>query len=96
MRTIDRRFVLASALGLAAVLLLAGCRDYSPAEELGSDLDRTTVFYCHSARCGAAADAARRAIAAGYRNVWVLEAGITGWADAGQPLAPGSREEAAS
>ena len=36
--------------------------------------------------CGAAGDAARKAIAAGYRDVWVLAPGIKGWAAAGQPV----------
>ena len=67
--------------------LLSSYRDYDPEIELGGDLDRSAVFYCHSARCGAAADAARRALAAGYRDVWVLESGISGWAEAGRPVA---------
>lgn len=65
---------------------LTSYRDFQPAAELGADLERTAVFYCHSERCGAAAEAARRAIAAGYRDVWVLEAGIRGWRDAGGPV----------
>jgi rhodanese-related sulfurtransferase len=74
--------------------LLSSYRDYELATELGTDLDRSVVFYCHSERCGAAGDAARRAIAAGYRDVWVLAPGITGWSDAGHPVdAPASAEE---
>ena len=37
--------------------------------------------------CGAAAEAARKAVSAGYRQVWVMPDGVRGWADAGQPLA---------
>ena len=55
------------------------------AQYLGSDRARL-----------AAADAARRALAAGYRDVWVLEPGITGWADAGQPVAAIEPQERAS
>lgn len=76
--------------------LLTSYRDYAPAVELGADLDQTRVFYCHSARCGAAADAARKAIASGYRDVWVLEPGITGWADAGLPVVTPAGEERTS
>lgn len=76
--------------------LLTSYRDYVPAVELGADLARTRVFYCHSARCGAAADAARKAIASGYRDIWVLEPGITGWADAGLPVVTPTGEERTS
>ena len=76
--------------------LLTSYRDYAPAAELGADLERTRVFYCHSARCGAAADAARKALASGYRDVWVLEPGITGWADAGLPVVTPTGEERTS
>lgn len=72
---------------IPGAVLLTSYRDYEPVAELGADRDRTAVFYCHGVRCGAAADAARRAIASGYRDVWVLESGITGWADAGRPVA---------
>lgn len=79
---------------IPGAVLLSSYRDYEPAAELGADRSRSAVFYCHSVRCGAAADAARRAIDSGYRDVWVLESGITGWADAGQPVvAPRAAEE---
>jgi rhodanese-related sulfurtransferase len=79
---------------IPGAVLLSSYLDYKPAAELGADRSRTAVFYCHSVRCGAAADAARRALDSGYRDVWVLEPGITGWADAGQPVdPPATREE---
>ena len=67
--------------------LLTNYRDYDPADELPADPSHPLVFYCHSARCGAAVDAARKAVAAGFSNVSVLPDGITGWADAGHPVA---------
>lgn len=66
--------------------LLSHYRDYDPASELPADAGSTLVFYCHSEMCGAAADAARKALAAGYRDVWVMPPGIKGWAEAGQPV----------
>lgn len=67
--------------------LLSSYRDYDPARELPRDRSRSLVFYCHSARCGAAVEAARRALAAGHRNVAVLPDGITGWSESGRPVA---------
>jgi rhodanese-related sulfurtransferase len=67
--------------------LLSSYRDYDPATELPSDKARALVFYCHSAWCGAAADAARKAVAAGHLDVYVLPAGIKGWVAAGRPVA---------
>ncbi len=65
--------------------LLSDYRKYAVAE-LPSELNRRIVFYCHSEYCGAAAAAARRAIADGHRDVHVLSAGIQGWIDAGRPI----------
>ena len=58
--------------------LLSSYRDYDLAE-LGPDRSQALVFYCHSEMCGAAADAARKAIAGGYRDVAGLAPGIRGW-----------------
>ena len=66
--------------------LLSHYRDYAVAE-LPSELSRPVVFYCHSEWCGAAAAAARRAVAEGHSDVHVLTAGIQGWIDAGRPIA---------
>lgn len=66
--------------------LLSHYRDYDPAGELPADPDSTLVFYCHSEMCGAAADAARKAMAAGYRDVWVMAPGMRAWVEAGQPV----------
>jgi rhodanese-related sulfurtransferase len=71
---------------IPGALLLSSYRDYAPAVELPSDKSQKLVFYCHSEWCGAASDAARKAIAAGHRNVVVLSAGIKGWIEAGEPV----------
>ena len=61
--------------------LLSHYRDYKVDLELPADRGRKLVFYCHSPMCGAAADAARVAMAAGYTDVAVYPEGITGWLD---------------
>ena len=66
--------------------LLSSYRDYEPAVELPADKAQQLVFYCHSAMCGAAADAARKAVAEGWHNVWVMPDGIRGWTEAGLPV----------
>ena len=67
--------------------LLSNYRDYDLALELPSDRGHQLVFYCHSEMCGAAASAARKAVAAGFTNVYVLPSGIKGWIHEGQPVA---------
>jgi len=58
-----------------------------------SDLPRSKgaklIFYCHNPICGASHLAADRALALGYRNVWRMPAGITGWMSAGLPVVKG-------
>ena len=71
---------------IPGAVLLSNYRDYEPETELPADTGAKLVFYCHSEYCGAAADAARKAIAAGYRDVWVMAPGIEGWKQAGQPV----------
>jgi len=69
---------------------------YDVTRELPSGRDHRLVFYCHSEMCGAAADAARKAIAAGYGDVWVMDEGIRGWVSAGLPVEAVESEEAPS
>jgi rhodanese-related sulfurtransferase len=71
---------------IPGALLLSNYRDYEPATELPGDRTSRLVFYCHSARCGAAVEAARKAVAAGYADVAVLPDGIKGWSDSGRPV----------
>jgi rhodanese-related sulfurtransferase len=67
-------------------ILLSSYKDYDPASVLPADGARRVVFYCHSEMCGAAAGAARRAMAAGWSNVSVMPAGIKGWVADDQPV----------
>ncbi len=71
---------------IPGAVLLSSYRDYDPSAELPGDKAATLVFYCHSEMCGAAASAARKAVTAGYTNVYLLPAGIKGWADEGQSI----------
>ncbi len=66
--------------------LLSNYRDYDLAVELPADRGQPFVFYCHSEMCGAAAGAARKAVAAGLERVYLLPVGIKGWVAAGQPV----------
>jgi PQQ-dependent catabolism-associated CXXCW motif protein len=50
-----------------------------------SDLDRPIVFYCHP-NCWGSWNAAKRALALGFRNVAWFPDGAEGWQDAGHPL----------
>lgn len=47
------------------------------------------VFYCWNPQCGASHIAAGRARELGYRNVWRLPEGISGWRAAGMPIESG-------
>lgn len=63
-----------------------GARNIDPADytsaDLPVDLDRTRIFYCSDPMAGP--HAARRARRFGYRNVFVMSAGIKGWLAAEQ------------
>ena len=72
---------------IPGAVLLTHYRDHDPVAELSGDRSQPVVFYCHSEMCGAGADAARKAIAAGYRDVWVMAPGIRGWIDSGRSVA---------
>ncbi len=54
--------------------------------ELPADKAKSLVFYCGGEQCKASHTAARRAIAAGYPNVKIMSAGISGWVDAGKKV----------
>lgn len=71
---------------IPGAVLLSSYRDYDPAAELPADPDVELVFYCHSPMCGAAAEAARKAVAAGWRRVAVMPDGIAAWVDQGRPV----------
>ncbi len=60
--------------------------NYDVAKELPAAKSDHIVFYCGSTECSAAPTAAEKAHKAGYTNVSVLEVGIKGWTEAGQPV----------
>jgi len=51
---------------------------------LPADKATPTVFYCANERCTASHSAAKRALDAGFTDVSVLSAGISGWVKAGK------------
>jgi rhodanese-related sulfurtransferase len=59
--------------------LLSSSHAYDIAKELPASKDQKLVFYCANPQCMASHDAAKRAMAAGYKDVSVLPAGIMGW-----------------
>ena len=77
---------------------VAGAHNLDPVgfvdRDLPPDKDSKLVFYCSNVLCRKAPQAARRAMAMGYRDVLVMSAGIKGWLDAalptesGNPIAP--------
>ncbi len=66
--------------------LLSHYANFDPAKELPAAKDAMLVFYCGSKKCSAAPKAAEKAAGAGYTNVYVLEAGIKGWIEAGKAV----------
>ncbi len=71
-----------------------GARTLDPAGynegDLPADRDSVLVFYCSNFLCRKAPNAARRAKSLGYRNVYVMSAGISGWLSAGLPTESGA------
>jgi len=57
--------------------------------ELPREKDSVLVFYCSNFLCRKAPNAARRAESMGYRNVFVMSAGISGWLHAALPTESG-------
>jgi rhodanese-related sulfurtransferase len=62
--------------------------------DLPADRDSTLVFYCSNFLCTKAPNAARRAKEMGYRNVYVMSAGISGWVGASLPTESGEERDA--
>jgi rhodanese-related sulfurtransferase len=71
---------------IPGAILLSDYETFLPSE-LPPDRGAGLIFYCASDTCSASDEAAARAVAAGYTDVHVLAAGITGWVRAGQPTA---------
>lgn len=53
--------------------------DAITAADLPASKDAKLIFYCFNPLCGASPLAAKRAVSLGYRNVWLMPEGITGW-----------------
>jgi len=66
--------------------LLASSSKYDT-KVLPTDKATRLVFYCYNEACTASHSAAKRAGEAGYKNLYVLSDGITGWKQAGQKTA---------
>jgi rhodanese-related sulfurtransferase len=63
---------------------------YSPeARALPADKSATLVFYCANEECSACHDGARAALKLGYKNVFIMPAGIAGWEKAKLPTEKG-------
>lgn len=60
--------------------------DQITASQLPADQLAAVVFYCMNERCGASPIAARRAIELGWRDVYLMPAGIQGWLAARLPI----------
>jgi len=56
------------------------------AQVLPADKSAKLVFYCHNERCMACHQAANAAIKLGYKNVFIMPAGIVGWQKAHQKI----------
>lgn len=52
----------------------------------GGEKDMPMLFYCHHERCQLSVLAVQRALDAGYRKLYWLRAGNSGWVKAGLPL----------
>ncbi len=71
---------------IPGAVLLSDYETFLPSE-LPADKSAGLVFYCANEHCGASDEAAARAITAGYTDVKLLPAGITGWKKAGKQTA---------
>ena len=58
------------------------------AQLTAGDRDRALVFLCVNSQCWLSFNAARRAFAAGFRNVYWYRGGYAAWKAAGLPLVP--------
>ncbi len=63
--------------------------DAVTASVLPEDRAARLVFYCANESCRACHHAADAALSLGYTNVYILPAGIAGWAAAGQRVVAG-------
>jgi rhodanese-related sulfurtransferase len=66
--------------------LLSNISGYDVSKTLPADKAASLVFYCANQQCTASHTAAKRAAAAGYKNVNVMSDGIEGWKKAGEKV----------
>ena len=55
-------------------------------KDLPKDKTATLVFYCANEKCMACHKAASQAMKLGYKNVYIMPAGIMGWEKAEKPV----------
>jgi rhodanese-related sulfurtransferase len=60
--------------------------DEITAAVLPKDKTATLVFYCANEQCRACHSGAKAALALGYKNVYIMPAGIAGWEKSGKPM----------
>ena len=65
--------------------------DAVTAAKLPKSKDAKLVFYCYNPLCGASPLAAKDAGTLGYRNIWLMPEGITGWRAARLPMVSGAK-----
>lgn len=56
------------------------------ATDLPQDKTATLIFYCANEHCSACHDGAGKALSLGYKNVFIMPAGIQGWKKAALPV----------
>lgn len=59
------------------------------AAALPPDKNATLIFYCYNEMCGASPAAAKSAVSLGWRNVFLMTAGISGWKKANKTIERG-------
>jgi rhodanese-related sulfurtransferase len=72
---------------IPGAVLLTHFQKYDAAKELPAAKDTKLVFYCANSQCQASHASAKKALEAGYTDVYVLPDGLLGWKKAGQPTA---------
>ena len=64
---------------IPSAMPLTSSSKYRVSKELPQDKSARLVFYCANEQCTASHNAAKRAMTAGYKDVYVLPDGIFGW-----------------
>ena len=57
--------------------------------DLSGDKEQAIVFYCGGLKCNACHTGAHKAIEYGYKKVYIMPEGISGWEKAGKPVEKG-------